>query len=70
MANVEIKERRWFTTGQVGRLIHVSDDTIVRYIRQRKLKASRTPGGWFKVAREDLERFLRKYKYDVSILET
>ena len=69
MANVSIRERRWFTTGQVGRLIHASDETIVRYIKAGKINASRAPGGWYKIAREDVEAFLEEYEYDVGILD-
>lgn len=67
MPEVELREPQWLTTGQAGRLIGVSDDTIVRYIRQGGIKATRTPGGRYRINRTDLIRFLKKYKFEVEL---
>lgn len=58
--------QQWFTTGQVGRLVGVSDDTIVRYIRQGCIRATKTPGGRFRIARKDLLAFQKKYGYTIE----
>lgn len=67
MPGVELRDRTWFTTGQVARLIHMSDDTIARYVRQGVIQATRSPGGRYRISREDLLQFLKEYKYEVEL---
>lgn len=64
---VDLRDRTWFTTGQVGRMVHLSDDTIARYVRQGILHAERTPGGHYRIGREELVRFCEEYKFEVEL---
>ena len=43
---------------EAGRLIGVHEDTIKRWVRDGKLAAFRTPGGWLRFRRSDLDTFL------------
>ena len=50
-------------TRDVARTYHVTSATVLNWIRAGKLKAYTTPGGHYRVAREDLEAFSRDYGY-------
>ena len=57
------RERRFLTTGEIARHCQVSHLTVSNWIRAGKLQASRTPGGHYRVGREDFVRFLVEYKF-------
>lgn len=59
------RERRFLTTGEIARHCQVSHLTVSNWIRAGKLAASRTPGGHYRVAREDFLRFLLAYKFPI-----
>lgn len=59
------RERRFLTTGEIARHCQVSHLTVSNWIRAGKLSASRTPGGHYRVAREDFLRFLLAYKFPI-----
>ena len=46
------------TTGQAARLCAVTPDTVLKWIKKGRLKASRTAGGHYRVALPDLQPFL------------
>lgn len=46
-------------TGQVAKLCGVTPAAVFKWIRAGALSASRTPGGQYRVRREDLVRFLK-----------
>ena len=46
------------TTGQAAKLCAVTPDTVLKWIKKGKLKASRTAGGHYRVALPDLEPFM------------
>ncbi|MFQ5720560.1 MAG: response regulator [Acidobacteriota bacterium] len=46
------------STGSVARVCGVTRDGVVHWIRSGKLAASRTPGGHYRVRRDDLATFL------------
>ena len=46
------------TTGQAAKLCAVTPDTVLKWIKKGRLKASRTAGGHYRVALPDLEPFL------------
>jgi len=48
-------------TRDVARLYHVTGATVLNWIRSGKLKAYTTPGGHYRVAREDLDAFSSLY---------
>jgi excisionase family DNA binding protein len=53
--------RRYYTTFEASRLLGVSLPTIVNWIKARRLKAHRTPGGHRRIAREDLAAFMLRH---------
>lgn len=43
------------TTGQAAKLVGVTPDTVLKWIKKGKLPATRTPGGHYRIALPDLE---------------
>jgi excisionase family DNA binding protein len=52
---------RYYTTFEAARLLGVSLPTVVNWIKARRLKAHRTPGGHRRIAREDLAGFMVRH---------
>ncbi len=50
--------RGFYTTHEAARLLGVSLPTVVNWIKARRLKAHRTPGGHRRIGREDLATFM------------
>lgn len=48
----------YYTTFEAARLIGVSLPTVVNWIKARRIKAHRTPGGHRRISREDLASFM------------
>lgn len=48
---------RLLSTGQAARLLNVTPDTVVKWIRKGALPALRTAGGHYRVAPQDLEQY-------------
>jgi excisionase family DNA binding protein len=48
-------------TRDVARMYQVTSATVLNWIRSGKLRAYTTPGGHYRVAREDLDTFSRLY---------
>lgn len=55
------KKADLLTTGQAAKLCAVTPDTVLKWIKKGKLKASRTAGGHYRVALPDLEPFLAEF---------
>ena len=53
--------QRFYTTFEASRLLGVSLPTIVNWIKARRLKAHRTPGGHRRIGREDLAAFIVRH---------
>jgi excisionase family DNA binding protein len=53
--------RRFYTTYEAAHALGVSLPTIVNWIKARRLKAHRTPGGHRRIAREDLAAFMNRH---------
>lgn len=53
--------RSFFTTFEAAHLLGVSLPTVVNWIKARRLKAHRTPGGHRRIAREDLAAFMLRH---------
>ncbi len=51
----------YYTTEQIAKKLQVEIQTILRYIRAKKLVALRLGKG-YRVAAKDLEAFLKKYR--------
>jgi excisionase family DNA binding protein len=49
---------RYHTTHEAARLLGVSLPTVVNWIKARRLRCHRTPGGHRRIAREDLAAFM------------
>ena len=52
-------EKEYYTTGEVARKFGVSAFTVWYWIQKGKIKAIKTPGGHFRIHREEVERLLR-----------
>jgi len=48
----------YYTTFEAARILGVSLPTVVNWIKARRIKAHRTPGGHRRIAREDLAEFM------------
>ncbi len=53
--------RRFYTTYEAAHLLGVSLPTVVNWIKARRIKAHRTPGGHRRIAREDLGAFMIRH---------
>jgi excisionase family DNA binding protein len=57
---------RPMTTGQAARYCHVSQATVVNWIKEGKLKAYATPGGHHRILLPDFLSFLETYRMPVD----
>ena len=55
---VSSENERPLTTGDVARQCYVSNAAVLKWIKSRKLKAYRTPGGHYRIKRADFIAFL------------
>ena len=53
--------RSFYTTFEAAQVLGVSLPTVVNWIKGRRLKAHRTPGGHRRIAREDLAAFMHRH---------
>src|SRR5512147_2990861 len=53
--------RLFYTTFEAARILGVSLPTVVNWIKARRLKAHRTPGGHRRIAEEDLAAFMLRH---------
>ena len=58
----ELKEKKWFTTYEVARILDVSPMTVWRWCKSGKIKAVKTPGGYYSIPREEVEKILRQMR--------
>lgn len=56
---------RLFTTGYVAAACQVSLVAVKKWIMQGKLRAIRTPGGHYRIAADELDRFRAQYRFAV-----
>jgi excisionase family DNA binding protein len=56
-----MSNNRPLTTGQAADYCHVSQATIVNWIKDGKLNGYTTPGGHYRIPQSDLVSFLRQY---------
>jgi len=54
------------TTGKVARYCGVTRNGVIRWIRQGKLKAFRTPGGHYRIRKADFRAFLERFGIPVD----
>ncbi len=55
------REQKAFTTFEAARICHVTHHSIKNWIKQGLIKASRTPGGHYRILEGDLDSFREKY---------
>lgn len=60
------EERKPYTTGEIAEFCHVTINAVKKWIVSGKLHAFRTPGGHFRVNKENFVEFLDKYKLDIK----
>jgi excisionase family DNA binding protein len=58
---VSDREQKAYTTFEAAKICHVTHHSIKNWIKQGLIKASRTPGGHYRILEEDLDRFREKY---------
>jgi len=54
--------RHMLSTGQVAKLCGFSPTSVSNWVRSGKLKAYSTPGGQYRIRRDDLLAFLRRFR--------
>lgn len=55
-----------YTTGEVAEMSHVTINAVKKWISAGKLAAFRTPGGHFRIKKEDFRVFVNKYKFHIK----
>ena len=55
------REQKAFTTFEAAKICHVTHHSIKNWIKQGLIKASRTPGGHYRILEDDLDSFREKY---------
>ena len=58
---VSEREQKAYTTFEAAKICHVTHHSIKNWIKQGLIKASRTPGGHYRILEDDLDRFREKY---------
>jgi len=58
---VSDNETKAYTTFQAAKICHVTHHSIKNWIRQGLIKASRTPGGHYRILQEDLDSFRENF---------
>jgi excisionase family DNA binding protein len=55
------REQRAYTTFEAAKICHVTHHSIKNWIKQGLIRASRTPGGHYRILEEDLDTFREKF---------
>jgi excisionase family DNA binding protein len=58
---VSDREQKAYTTFEAAKICHVTHHSIKNWIKQGLIKASRTPGGHYRILEEDLDVFREQY---------
>lgn len=53
-------EKKWYGTYEVARLLGVHPGTVWHWCKKGRVKAGRTPGGHYRIPREEVERLIRE----------
>lgn len=61
-----IDNKKPYTTGEIAAFCHVTINAVKKWIASGKLAAFRTPGGHYRVTREDFVSFLEKFKLEIK----
>ncbi len=60
------KSTKPYTTGEVANLCNVTINAVKKWIAADKIKAFRTPGGHYRINRQDFLDFLTRFKLDIK----
>ncbi len=55
------REQKAYTTFEAAKICHVTHHSIKNWIKQGLIKASRTPGGHYRILEADLDKFREEY---------
>jgi len=55
-----LAKRPYLSTGEIARICHISRATVFNWIKDGKLKASRIPGGKYKIFNNEFLSFMKK----------
>lgn len=55
---MELRSPKLITTGKASKMLAVTPDTVLKWIKQKKLPARRTAGGHYRIAEQALRSFL------------
>ena len=55
------REEKAYTTFEAAKICHVTHHSIKNWIKQGLIKASRTPGGHYRILEKDLDSFREQY---------
>jgi len=58
---VSDREQKAYTTFEAAKICHVTHHSIKNWIKQGLIKASRTPGGHYRILERDLDLFREEY---------
>jgi len=58
---VSDREEKAYTTFEAAKICHVTHHSIKNWIKQGLIKASRTPGGHYRILEKDLDAFREQY---------
>jgi len=58
---VSEREEKAYTTFEAAKICHVTHHSIKNWIKQGLIKASRTPGGHYRILEKDLDSFREQY---------
>jgi len=62
-----VSDEKPLSTGEIARLLHVTPVAVLLWIRAGKLKASRVPGGRYRIARAEFRKFLADNQLPVTL---
>jgi excisionase family DNA binding protein len=61
-----MKDQKPLTTGQVAAYCHVSHVTVLKWIKEGRLKAYTIPSGHYRIQKQDFHEFLVQHKMPVD----
>jgi excisionase family DNA binding protein len=61
------KQRDYLKSSDVAKLLNVNHSTVILWVKKKKLKPIKTPGGNFRFAKSEVERLLRSFRENSDI---
>ena len=55
-------DKKYYGTVEAARILGVSTFAVWKWCKEGKIKAGRTPGGHFRIPREEMERLLKEMR--------